>query len=105
MTLPEQTLLHAVALGYQPGAPAPKVLAQGKGAIAQAILEKAEELGIPAKTDPALVAFLMELDLYSWVPPALYAAVAEVLAWAYETSGGSSALSERGDQVQVKPEG
>lgn len=76
----------AVALGYEPGMPAPKVLAQGRGAIAQAIVDKAEELGIPSRTEPALVEFLMSLDLHAWVPPQMYAAIAEVLAWAYEES-------------------
>ena len=76
----------AVALGYAAGMPAPRVLAQGKGAIAQAIVDKAQELGIPSRTDPALVEFLMALDLHAWIPPELYAAVAEVLAWAYEES-------------------
>lgn len=81
------TLRQAVALGYQHGMPAPRILAQGRGAVAQAILDKAEELGIPTQTDPGLVEFLMQLDLNAWVPPELYAAVAEVLAWAYETRG------------------
>ena len=67
--------------------PAPRVLAQGRGAVAQAILDKAEELGIPTQTNPGLVEFLMQLDLNAWVPPELYAAVAEVLAWAYENRG------------------
>lgn len=77
---------QAVALGYTAGMPAPRVLAQGRGVIAQAIVDKAQELGIPARTEPALVEFLMTLDLHSWIPPELYAAVAEVLAWAYEES-------------------
>ena len=77
---------QAVAVGYTAGMPAPRVLAQGRGAIAQAIVDKAQELGIPARTEPALVEFLMALDLNAWIPPELYAAVAEVLAWAYEES-------------------
>ena len=76
----------AVALGFTAGSPAPRVLAQGQGLLAQAIVDKAKELGIPTKTEPALVEFLLMLDLNTWVPPELYAAVAEVLAWAYEES-------------------
>lgn len=76
----------AVALGYSSGMPAPRVLAQGQGLLAQAIVDKAKELGIPVNTEPALVEFLMTLNLNDWVPPELYAAVAEVLAWAYEES-------------------
>lgn len=78
---------QAVALGYQPGTPAPKVLSQGRGVVAEAILARAQELGIPTKTDPALVEFLMQLDVNTWVPPELFAAVAQVMAWAYEVDG------------------
>jgi flagellar biosynthesis protein len=81
-----EPLNKAVALGYAAGMPAPRVLAQGRGAIAQAIVDKAQELGLPSRTEPALVEFLMELDLHTWIPPELYAAVAEVMAWAYEES-------------------
>ena len=78
---------QAVALGYQPGTPAPKILSQGRGALAEAIILRAQELGIPTKTDPSLVEFLMQLDVNAWVPPELFAAVAQVLAWAYEVDG------------------
>jgi flagellar biosynthesis protein len=80
---PQEFLQQVVALGYEHGTPAPKVLAQGRGDIAQAILDRAKELDIPIRAEPDLVAFLMLLDLNEWVPPELYAAVAEVLAWAY----------------------
>ena len=56
----------------------------GHEEIAQAILDRAKELGIPTRSEPSLVAFLMELDLNAWVPPELYAAIAQVLAWAHE---------------------
>ena len=84
---PPDTVMQAVALGYNPGMPAPRVLAQGRGEMAQAILDRAKALGIPTRTEPSLVAFLMELDLNAWVPPELFAAVAQVLAWAYELDG------------------
>ena len=78
---------QAVALGYRAGTPAPRIIGQGRGAMAEAIIARAEELGIPTKTDPALVAFLMQLNVNDWVPPELFAAVAQVLAWAYEVDG------------------
>jgi flagellar biosynthesis protein len=84
---PPDTVMQAVALGYKPGMPAPRVLAQGRGELAQTILDRAKALGIPTRTEPSLVAFLMELDLNAWVPPELFAAVAQVLAWAYEMDG------------------
>ena len=55
--------------------------------MAEAILAKAEEFGIPTRIEPELVEFLMQLKLNELVPPKLYAAVAEVLAWAYEIDG------------------
>ena len=73
---PPDTVMQAVALGYK-----------GRGELAQAILDRAKALGIPTRTEPSLVAFLMELDLNAWVPPELFAAVAQVLAWAYEMDG------------------
>ena len=51
------------------------------------VLAKAKEFGIPTRTEPELVEFLMQLKLNELVPPKLYAAVAEVLAWAYEVDG------------------
>jgi len=92
MSEPAESL--AVALTYQPGMPAPKVLSQGRGLLADAILQKAKELGIPTKSEPALVAFLMQLDVNDWVPPELFAAVAQVLAWAYEVDGSLSEKTE-----------
>jgi flagellar biosynthesis protein len=73
-----------VALTYNAGAVAPKVIAKGNGYLATSILARAQELGIPTKSDPALVEFLMELQLNQLIPPELYGAIAEVLAWAYE---------------------
>jgi len=84
----------AVALGYSKSGVAPKVLAKGRGEIAQAILERARELDIPTRADPALLAFLLELDLFEVVPPELYTAVARVLAWAYEEDGRAAALRD-----------
>ena len=94
MSTPEPQ--QAVALGYQPGTPAPKVLSQGRGQIAQAIVDRARELGIPTRSEPALVEFLMQLDINAWVPPEMYAAVAQVLAWAYEVDGKPVPFSAEG---------
>ena len=80
----EIPMRQAVALEYGPASAAPRVMAQGRGEIAESILRRARELGIPMKAEPSLVAFLLEIDLYRLVPPELYEAVAQVLAWAYE---------------------
>ncbi len=80
-------VLKAVALKYELNGAAPRVTGQGEGYVAEAILAKAKEFGIPMRNEPELVEFLMQLKLNDVVPPDLYAAVAEVLAWAYEIDG------------------
>jgi flagellar biosynthesis protein len=77
----------AVALAYEINSAAPRITGQGEGFVAEAILAKAKEMGIPTRSEPELVEFLMQLKLNDLVPPKLYAAVAEVLAWAYELDG------------------
>lgn len=83
----EKKIRKAVALVYETNSAAPRITGQGEGFVADAILAKAKEFGIPTRTEPELVEFLMQLKLNDLVPPKLYAAVAEVLAWAYEVDG------------------
>lgn len=62
---------------------APKVVAKGSGKIAERIIEIARQHDIPIKDDPELVEVLSSLDLYQEIPPELYKAVAEILAFVY----------------------
>lgn len=80
-----QRVHQAVALAYEAHSVAPRVVAKGEGLIAEAILNRARELGVPLKTEPGMVSLLMQLELDSFIPPALYLAVAEILVWAYQT--------------------
>lgn len=80
-----QRVHQAVALAYEAHSVAPRVVAKGEGLIAEAILNRARELGVPLKTEPEMVSLLMQLELDSFIPPALYLAVAEILVWAYQT--------------------
>lgn len=73
---------RATALRYR-GDGAPEVVATGTGRIAERILERAAENGVPVRDDPALAAALGGLDLGQEIPEELWKAVAEVLAWAY----------------------
>jgi len=73
----------AVALKYEPEEGAPKVVAKGKGLLAELILKIAREKGIPIKEDSKLVRELYKLELEKPIPEELYQAVAAVLAWAY----------------------
>jgi flagellar biosynthesis protein len=76
----------AVALRYD-GASAPRVTAKGRGEVADRILTVAREHGIPVRADRNLVQLLALVELGDEVPPELYRAVAEVIAFAYRLSG------------------
>lgn len=74
----------AVALRYnEDKEAAPRVLAKGRGAVAQKILDTAMMQNIPIRDDPDLVEALAKLDVGSLIPTELYPAVAEVLAFVY----------------------
>lgn len=74
----------AVALRYRPQEDnAPKVAAKGSGQIAERIIAIARQHGIPVKDDPDLVEVLSKLDIEAEIPPAVYIAVAELLAFVY----------------------
>lgn len=74
----------AVALKYTPGeSEAPVVVAKGQGKLAESILDKAKEHGVPVQEDAALVEILSKLDLDQQIPEELYQLVAEVLTYVY----------------------
>jgi flagellar biosynthesis protein len=73
----------AIALAYGRNDAAPRVLAKGRGLVAQAIIERAHEHGVYVHESKELVALLMQVDLDQRIPPALYRAVAELLVWVY----------------------
>ena len=73
----------AVALAYQMGDAAPKIVAKGKGLIAEEIISRAKEHGVFVHESRELVALLMQVDLDDHIPPELYLVVAELLAWLY----------------------
>jgi flagellar biosynthesis protein len=87
MSRPEPPNL-AVALAYQEENGAPRVVAKGRGLLAQAIVERARDAGVYVHESPELVALLMQLDLDQRIPPQLYVAVAELLAWLYRVERG-----------------
>ncbi len=72
---------QAVALAYETGDFAPKVLAKGYGAIAEQIIATAQEQGLFVHESKDLVAMLMQVDLDDHVPEALYQVIAEILSW------------------------
>jgi flagellar biosynthesis protein len=75
---------QAVALRYERTKDrAPRVVAKGRGAVAESIIARAREHGVPLHEDANLAATLSALDLETEIPPELYRAVAEVLAFLY----------------------
>lgn len=73
----------AIALSYGDTEGAPKVVAKGRGLIAQAIIERAKQHGVYVHESEDLVGLLMQVELDQQIPPQLYLAVAELLAWLY----------------------
>lgn len=75
---------RAVALSYADKGRAPTVVAKGYGVTADAIVQRARESGVYVHGSVELVELLMGVDLDQQIPPALYVAVAELLAWLYD---------------------
>lgn len=71
----------AVAVAYEPGEMAPKILATGKGAVADKIIEKAKESHVPLYQDHKLAKTLSKLQIGEMIPPELYEVVAEILVF------------------------
>lgn len=84
-------LRSAVALAYQTGDMAPRVVAQGSGLIAEEIIARAKEHGVFVHESKELVALLMQVELDRDIPPALYRVVAELLAWLYQIEAAQEA--------------
>jgi flagellar biosynthesis protein len=74
---------NAVAIAYGSGDAAPKVVAKGQGLVAEQIMRRAKEAGVFVHESKELVQLLMGVDLDREIPPALYRAIAELLAWLY----------------------
>jgi len=87
MMAKQPPLKRAVALRYQTEQEsAPRVLAKGAGPVAERIIALAREHQVPLHEDHDLVKLLATLELDVQVPPALYAALAEVLAMVYRAN-------------------
>ena len=71
----------AVAISYEPNDDAPKVIASGKGYLADKIIERAKEADIPLHKDEKLANTLSKLEIGSMIPPELYEVVAEILVF------------------------
>lgn len=72
---------QAIALAYNPEEDAPKVIASGRGALAERIIEKAKESNLPLHRDDKLADTLSRLEIGDMIPPELYEVVAEILVF------------------------
>lgn len=89
MTKPDSDhVREAIALAYHQTDAAPHVVAKGKGLIAEQIIARAREHGVYVHESPELVALLTQVDIDEHIPPQLYMAVAELLAWLYRIEHG-----------------
>ena len=72
---------QAIALEYDPKNEAPTVIATGKGALAERIIERAKEAAVPVHQDAKLADTLSRLEIGEMIPPQLYEVVAEILVF------------------------
>ncbi len=90
---PADTIKSAIALAYSQTDAAPRVVAKGRGLMAEQIISRAREHGVYVHESPELVSLLMQIDLDQRIPPQLYIAVAELLAWLYRLESGQPATA------------
>lgn len=81
---------QAIALTYATGDYAPRVVAKGRGLIAEQIIARAKQHNVFVHESKDLVALLMQVDLDEHIPPTLYQAIAEILAWLYRLEQGQA---------------
>ncbi|KPU28389.1 hypothetical protein TR13x_02535 [Caloranaerobacter sp. TR13] len=84
MYLKNKNIKTAVALKYDKSDIAPRVIAKGRGEIAEKIIQKAEKEGIKTIQNENLVKDLISLEIGQAIPEKLYMAVAEILAFVYQ---------------------
>lgn len=84
---PDAPRRSAVALKYDEGDVAPRVVAKGYGQLAESIIQHARQADLYVHEQPELVGLLMQLELDQAIPPELYQVIAELLAWVYQIEG------------------
>ena len=86
----------AVAVAYEPGDAAPMILAEGKGEVAERIIEKPKENDVPFYQDNKLAETLSKLQIGDTIPPELYDVVAEILVFVDDMDKMKAKLSRAG---------
>lgn len=91
MRNPGDRIHKAVALRYDGEKEnAPRVVAKGRGYIAEKIIQAARVHGVPLIADAGTCDLLEEIDLDAQIPPQFYLAVAEILAFVYRLNEKSN---------------
>lgn len=85
----------AVALSYEPGEQAPKIIASGRGYLAEQIIEKSKEADVPVYQDNKLAGTLAKLEIGDMIPPELYGVVAEILVFVDDMDKLKSKVNKR----------
>ena len=88
--------LTAVALSYEAGDDAPKIVATGKGKLAEKIIEEARSADVPFYQDSKLANTLAALEIGDAIPPDLYEVVAQILVFVDGMDKVRSKLASKG---------
>lgn len=89
------TAKTAIAIEYVPGEAAPKILATGKGIVADRIIERAKESNVPTYKDDKLADTLSKLKIGDMIPPELYEVVAEILVFVNDLDKLKAKIDQR----------
>lgn len=96
MSSPRDDRNSAVALSYADKGRAPVVVAKGYGVTAESIMREARANGLYVHSSADLVKLLMQVDLDQQIPPQLYLAVAELMAWIHRLEEEAEPSAKRG---------
>lgn len=77
----KEKIKRVAALSYTEDMTAPKVIASGKGKVAENILKEAEKNNIPVYEDAKLATILTEIEIGSQIPEELYELVAKIMVF------------------------
>lgn len=98
MSHPLDNRQSAVALSYADKTKAPVVVAKGYGVVAESIMREARANGLYVHASADLVKLLMQVDMDQQIPPQLYLAVAELMAWIYRLEGDAESSAKAGQK-------
>lgn len=97
----KQKQKQAIALEYNPEDQAPRVIAFGRGVVAERIIEKAEEAKVPVHKDDKLADTLSKLEIGDMIPPELYEVVAEILVFVDQMDRIRSKMVKAGAPISM----